>query len=447
MGNLYPPPLELATLAAFANTSVQDAESAIELLQNSPAFTDLDCLRIFETISGIVYAKGSNTTIEESKLLFELHLTGHGLEDAKLFKQAEKTLQSTPWLAGNPHQAAKVLLETRKREQAVRACQDAAGRIAVGGDPSSEISKAADTLAQLAMKSRKQKTKEDLAAETRKEIEDVFSGKKADGIDLGVPPPAEAASTLRKVLRLRPSKMYTIGALKKTGKSKFLLHTMYQGVARGVPCHFLSLEMTDRKVLEWWASTTAQIDSARIPSKSLSDEEKRRIDAAIDEYLQQPMHISYHPGATLNVVRHEARRLRMKYPDAEHALLGVDHIGLMQHDRDASNMALALEQTCTGLLRIAQEFEVSLLVLSQCPVSTEYQKEPRIQDLKWSGAIGECSEAILMLHNASRQGANEAEDPRKVKISMRVWQRDGRSNVRIPMLADMTTGRFFEVAA
>lgn len=438
--------LEFETLAAFAESESERAANAIGLLQAWPAFTDEACQRIFDRISTLVFSKDCGTTVEVPTLLSHLRTTGGGNRDAQLFDEARKRLASSPWLIGRPEEAAKILVDSSRRRRAARIMADAAGRIATTEDIDAELLAATDRLSRLALRSRKQKTKQDLVVATMHEIEQVRSGAQAEGVHLGVAPPADKPSRLRNLLLLRPSKLYALGALKKTGKSKFLIHVLHAASRAGVPCEFMSLEMTDRKVLEWWVSREAAIDSKRIPSREITDDEIRRIGDAMDAFLLRPMEISYHPGATVAMVQHEARRLRLRHPDAQQAIIGIDHIGLMTHDRTFGSEAAAFEDTCKGLLRVAQEYEVSIIVLSQCPVSAEHKDEPWISDLKWSGAIAECSEAIMMLHNAGRQRRQGGEaDAERTEVSMRIWQRDGQSNVRVPMIADLTTGRFFEV--
>ena len=145
-------------------------------------------------------------------------------------------------------------------------------------------------------------------------------------------------------------------------------------------------------------SSVANIDSQRLRTGFLEELDFARIAPAMNALSEAPMYIDDTPNITAMELRTKARRLQA---EAGLDLVIVDYLQLMQAtttNRDA-NRVQEVSEISRGLKALARELDVPVIALSQLSRQPEMResKEPRLSDLRESGAIEQDADLVMFL--------------------------------------------------
>ena len=100
-------------------------------------------------------------------------------------------------------------------------------------------------------------------------------------------------------------------------------------------------------------------------------------------------------GLTINQIRAKARRLKMR---KKLDLVVVDYLQLISADARLQSRENQISDISRGLKAMAKELDVPVLVLSQLNRDSEKEKrEPRLSDLRESGAIEQDADVVMLL--------------------------------------------------
>lgn len=435
--------LEILFVGSLVNSKPMHAADALQKVEYGGRFSDAMTARAVRMISDGVMKMSRNTSILSPTLLNAL-VTRNGLENSNLIARASAEVAEKPLFQMNPVMAAEAFMDEWRRWKMCELMLTKGKEAQETEDVLRHIDSTIDALAELRMSYTPSLTKEDVLSKVFRELEAVKSGQMSQGVPLGIYPTKSGSSRLGTSFRLRPDRVYTVGALKKTGKSKFLVFCLARAAEMGVPCTYLSLEMSREQVLRWYLGLRACVDTKKIPSVDLTDDEIRKIFDAGKVWINDPIDICFQPGASIEHVRHLARKLRLQHPKAEHLLFGIDFFQAMdmQVKRD-ENQAASIERLMYDLLRVAQEYSLAIILLSQLPNRSEHQERRTIADLKGGSAIAEASEAVLILDNLVRLGVQERNNG-NVPFKLYIDQRDGESGLMFKLDAQLQYGLFFE---
>ncbi|HID08205.1 MAG TPA: replicative DNA helicase, partial [Armatimonadetes bacterium] len=186
---------------------------------------------------------------------------------------------------------------------------------------------------------------------------------------------------------LQPSDLIVIAGRPGMGKTAFAL-TIAQHVAlneRQVVAIF-SLEMSKEQLVQRMLCSRAMVDSHRLRSGYLREEDWEKIAKAFQDLYDAPIFIDDTPNLSPFEIRAKARRLR-----AEHGLglIIIDYLQLVRPPRRAENRVQEVAEIARSLKNLARELNVPVLVLSQLSRAVEHResKRPLLADLRDSGAI------------------------------------------------------------
>src|SRR4029077_12377139 len=123
-----------------------------------------------------------------------------------------------------------------------------------------------------------------------------------------------------------------------------------------------------------------------------------------------PMFIDDKPNISTMELRTKARRLQA---EAGLDLLVVDYLQLMQGtstSRDAKRVQ-EVSEISRGLKALARELNVPVIALSQLSRQPEIResKEPRLSDLRESGAIEQDADLVMFLWREKERGQEDAD--------------------------------------
>ena len=167
-------------------------------------------------------------------------------------------------------------------------------------------------------------------------------------------------------------------------------------------------------------SSVANIDSQRLRSGFLEEMDFARIAPAMNALSEAPMYIDDTPNISAMELRTKARRLQA---ESGLDLVIVDYLQLMQAtttNRDA-NRVQEVSEISRGLKALARELSVPVIALSQLSRQPEMResKEPRLSDLRESGAIEQDADLVMFLWRDKERGADDQEqDGEVVKLKL-----------------------------
>jgi replicative DNA helicase len=155
-------------------------------------------------------------------------------------------------------------------------------------------------------------------------------------------------------------------------------------------------------------SSVANIDSQRLRSGFLEELDFARIAPAMNALSEAPMYIDDTPSISTMELRTKARRLQA---ESGLDLVIVDYLQLMQAattSRDA-NRVQEVSEISRGLKALARELSVPVIALSQLSRQPEMResKEPRLSDLRESGAIEQDADLVLFLYREKDKPGDE----------------------------------------
>jgi len=233
-------------------------------------------------------------------------------------------------------------------------------------------------------------------------------------------------------------KTYVVGGTKKTGKSKFVINTIWSLKRQGLKSLFLSLEMDGEAVVRELLSRFGEVENTALKRKLDSVTEQKLL-GLIDEIDDGNILIDTTPYLTVNQVRAKVRRaakngVKVVFVDY------IQRLDFQLRQKKELNFATVISHTVSQLADIAKENDVAIVMLSQVANRAEKQ-EATIADLKDSGGIAEGADCILILNNQDRINKNRDEKTNEVWIT--IEQRSGQSG-RIKCSVDLSKATYQE---
>ena len=198
---------------------------------------------------------------------------------------------------------------------------------------------------------------------------------------------------------LQKSDLIVLAARPSVGKTSLALNIAeYAAVKERRSVGVFSLEMSKEQLVLRLLSSVANIDSQRLRTGFLEELDFARIAPAMNALSEAPMYIDDTPNITAMELRTKARRLQA---ESGLDLVIVDYLQLMQAtttNRDA-NRVQEVSEISRGLKALARELNVPVIALSQLSRQPEMResKEPRLSDLRESGAIEQDADLVMFL--------------------------------------------------
>jgi replicative DNA helicase len=220
---------------------------------------------------------------------------------------------------------------------------------------------------------------------------------------------------------LQKSDLVVVAARPSVGKTSFALNIAeHAAVQDGKSVGVFSLEMSKEQLVLRLLSSVSNIDSQRLRSGFLEELDFARIAPAMNSLSEAPMYIDDTPSISTMELRTKARRLQA---ESGLDLVIVDYLQLMQAtttSRDA-NRVQEVSEISRGLKALARELSVPVIALSQLSRQPEMResREPRLSDLRESGAIEQDADLVLFLWRDKDRPAEEGDvDGEVIKLKL-----------------------------
>ncbi|MEM7628912.1 MAG: replicative DNA helicase [Planctomycetota bacterium] len=233
---------------------------------------------------------------------------------------------------------------------------------------------------------------------------DRADGKAISGIGTGFHDMDELLSGLQKgellIMAARPSMGKTALALNISEQIAFGGVTPWDrsGSKRRVPVGVFSLEMSRGSLVQRLISARSGVDSHKIRTGAVGEDEWRKLQEACDELSDAPIFIDDTPGMTVLQLRARARR--MKHQHHIEAIV-IDYLQLLTSPGSArESRQVEVSEISRNIKALARQLEVPVVCLAQLNRGAEQREgnRPRMSDLRESGSIEQDADVVMLLH-------------------------------------------------
>ncbi len=208
---------------------------------------------------------------------------------------------------------------------------------------------------------------------------------------------------------MQDSNLIILAARPGMGKTAFSLNIMQNvGVKYNIPVAIFSLEMSKEELVDRLLSSEADIDSWRLKTGKLQDQDYSKINEAMGRMADAPIFIDDTPGMNLLEMKTKARRLSMEHGIK---LIIIDYLQLITSSRRYESRVQEVSQLSLSMKNLARELKVPVLCLSQLSRAVESRgsKEPQLSDLRESGSIEQDADVVMFLYredDTNRENVN-----------------------------------------
>ena len=197
---------------------------------------------------------------------------------------------------------------------------------------------------------------------------------------------------------LQPSDLLIIAGRPGQGKTGFLLSIAKNaGLTHRKHVAIFSLEMSNEQVVQRLIAQETGIDSQRLRTGKLHDNEWPLFTHAIEVFGDTHIYLDDTPAITPLQLRTKCRRLHMEFGLD---LVIVDYLQLMGGDTRNDNRVQEVSYISRNLKILARELNVPVLAAAQLSRAVEQRsdKRPVLSDLRESGSLEQDADIVMFIY-------------------------------------------------
>jgi replicative DNA helicase len=202
----------------------------------------------------------------------------------------------------------------------------------------------------------------------------------------------------RLLMGLQPSDFIIVAGRPGMGKTAFMLSAA-KNAAQTHKKHvaIFSLEMSNEQLVQRLIAQETGIDSQRLRTGKLSEEEWPLFTHAIEVLSDTRIFLDDTPALTPLQLRTKSRRLHLEYGLD---LILVDYLQLMGSGIRSENRVQEVSYISRNLKILARELNVPVLAAAQLSRAVEQRadKEPQLSDLRESGSLEQDADIVIFIH-------------------------------------------------
>jgi replicative DNA helicase len=197
---------------------------------------------------------------------------------------------------------------------------------------------------------------------------------------------------------LQGSDLLIIAGRPGMGKTAFML-TVAKNAAQLHKKHvaIFSLEMANEQLVQRLISQETGIDSHRLRTGKLTDEEWPVFTHAVEVLSGTRIFLDDTPSLTPLQMRTKCRRLHLEFGLD---LVVVDYLQLMSSGSRSENRVQEVSYISRNMKVLARELNVPVLAAAQLSRAVEQRtdKEPQLSDLRESGSLEQDADIVMFIH-------------------------------------------------
>jgi replicative DNA helicase len=225
------------------------------------------------------------------------------------------------------------------------------------------------------------------------------------------------------------SDLIILAARPAMGKTAFALNMARNAAVEAqVPVAIFSLEMSKEQLSMRMLCAEARVDSSRIRSGFLNQEDWHRLTDAAGRLTDAPIHIDDSPDITTTSIRTKSMRMKM---DKGLGLIIIDYLQLMRGSVNSERRDLEISDISRSLKILAKELSVPVIALSQLNRKLEERsdKRPQLSDLRESGALEQDADLVAFIYRDEVYNRDENNPHRGTAEIILAKQRNGPTGV------------------
>jgi replicative DNA helicase len=231
----------------------------------------------------------------------------------------------------------------------------------------------------------------------------------------------------------RPGQLIIIAARPGMGKTSFMLNlAKHAALDAKKPVAIFSMEMTRLELGMRLLSTDAKVDSERLKTGRLQEQDWRNITRSAARLSAAPIFLDETGGLNLLELRARCRRLQSIQQGL--GLVIVDYLQLMS-GLSKKGMSVNREQEIAeisrGLKSLGKELGVPIIAASQLNrgVENRQDKRPMLSDLRESGAIEQDADIVIFIHREEHYNKEQNPDEKGMAEIIIGKHRSGQTGI------------------
>lgn len=195
-----------------------------------------------------------------------------------------------------------------------------------------------------------------------------------------------------------------VAARPSMGKTSLALNILHHVcVVQRRPAALYTLKMPAEQIVSNFICIHNCLDTHDFRRGTLHDKDWRALEQALDDLVDLPFYIDDSPTLRVLDLRARARRLVQRH---KVELIVVDYLQLLSANKSQENRASEVAEISQGLKALARELNIPVIAVAQLSRRVEQeQRQPRLSDLRESGAIEQDADLVLLLHRPLAAGA------------------------------------------
>ncbi|MDI6604811.1 MAG: replicative DNA helicase [Thermoanaerobacteraceae bacterium] len=201
-----------------------------------------------------------------------------------------------------------------------------------------------------------------------------------------------------KTSGFQPSDFILVAARPSMGKTSFALNIAQNAALfTNLPVAIFSLEMSKEQLVNRMICSTANIDSQKLRTGNLDDDDWPKLAAAMAPLSTAPIYIDDTPGISVMDIRAKCRRLKL---EKNLGMVLIDYLQLMQGKGNPESRQQEVSEISRSLKGLARELQVPIVTLSQLSRAPEARSDhrPVLSDIRESGAIEQDADIVMFLY-------------------------------------------------
>ncbi|MDR1366846.1 MAG: replicative DNA helicase [Puniceicoccales bacterium] len=208
--------------------------------------------------------------------------------------------------------------------------------------------------------------------------------------------------------------MIVVAARPSMGKTSFALNITENATtskASPVPTLFFSLEMSAEQLAMRMLCSRSGVDMTKLRNGFAPRAELENVSTTASKLKTIPLWIDESSGISVTEMRAKARRMCNKH---KLGLIVIDYLQLLLSRDPKVPREQQISEISRGIKAMARELSLPVIVLSQLNRESEKEKrQPRLSDLRESGAIEQDADVVLMLSKCK-----DSDDDREVALDI-----------------------------
>jgi hypothetical protein len=249
--------------------------------------------------------------------------------------------------------------------------------------------------------------------------------------------PYPLKSINEKIGGMHINELIFVGGRPGMGKSSFIYNVILDAISHDTGALLFTPEITINDAILNLACLSKEIDSQKIQTDSLNDEEKAEIKNAAAVLRTKPLWVVDKAPITIGEITAMSEKLLLK--NKEIKIIFIDYIQLIAST--TNDIRANMINTTQNLLYLKKELNTCVMIASQLNRNADEQWEyPTMSLFKESSSIEEQGDVIMFLARPFKYDPNEYN-----RSSMHfhvIKNRNGISNFMLDLIYDETIRRF-----